>query len=699
MKKLICIAFVSLFAQSVMAEQSLPDYGSPRFYGYLRYDAETVSQDGSGLYSIDVVPEGRVKVVDLSVAGTGGGCYGDNRYYVVDYTQSKYGELTSVKLKVYDPADWTVLEEKEIPQTSIPTTMTYNPVESTIYGCFFNNETDKPEFGTLSKADGSTTVIKVLETSISAMACNHKGELYAIDANGDLLRYIPSTSDFELVGKTGLTPKYLQDAAFDYGTKQLYWFAMTDNEAEAGIYIVDLSTGKATRVTEYATGEKEFSGVFSMTPVYADGVPAMVPDCSMSINSATMGASVKFVMPVETYGGQSLSGTLDYEVIVDGTTVKSGSAPVGGNVDAGCTLTRGDRVVSVRAVNDAGAGPDYIIREFVGYDEPAKVKNLAATRIEDGIKVSWDLNPEGAHGKPVDKDNIRYTVTRMPDGVTVASSISATECVDVAEREEPSLVYYEVEAADGSYVSAKAASNQVMAGKALAVPFAYDFRDKPGFGLFTVIDNNGDGNSWIFRDKYGVVNVAGRVDADDWLVTPPVTLEKGTKYKLTVSLGVAMDTEVFEIRYGKGSGVAAMTETAVEPTEIDDIDAWYRDVWDEPGNIVAYVTPTDDGEYCFGIHAISPAGTLFLYCCDFAIDKATPVGLGVVGVDVAGPQIVVESGRIVVTGAEGDIDIYSVSGTCVGSCKAVAGEAHVFNLGKGVYVLKTVGHVSKVMVR
>ncbi len=236
----------------ITAEEFDGNYSSPKFYGYLRYDAETFTQAGGpcGLYSIDIVPDGRVTPVNLSVGGIGGACWGDGKYYVIDYTQTNQGELTSVKLKIYTPEDWSVIYGKEIPQTSIPTTMTYNPADGQIYGCFFNNDTDKMEFGILDKEDGSTSVIKVLDTSITALASDNRGTIYAIDVDGDLLRY-NQEMDFDRIGATGLKPKYIQDAAFDFGTRQLYWFAMTGNEDEAGVYNVDLTSGAATRLTRY----------------------------------------------------------------------------------------------------------------------------------------------------------------------------------------------------------------------------------------------------------------------------------------------------------------------------------------------------------------------------------------------------------------------------------------------------------------
>lgn len=681
-------------------EETAGNFSSPRFYGYLRYDAETFTQAGGprGLYSIDVLPEGRVTAVDLSVGGVGGACYGDGKYYVIDYTQNNQGELTSVTLRTYDPADWSMTSEIDIPQTSIPSTITYNPADKKIYGSFFNNETDKYEFGILSTEDGKTSVIKVLETSLTALASDNKGTLYAIDAAGDLLKYDPAGKDFSKIGATGLQPKYIQDAAFDFGTRMLYWFAMTGNENEAGIYNVDLTTGAATRLTSYVTGEKEFTGVFSMTPVYDDAVPSIVTDFSMDV-TVDGNATVNFKLPATTYGDAPLSGPLGYEILVDGTAVKEGSAQAGTRVNLALHLEDGNRIVSVRATNAAGAGPEYIAREFVGFDQPDKVKNILAVRNQEGILITWDAVNTGVHALPVDVDNISYTVTRMPDETVVATGLKETLFTDKTAASQPALVSYTITATDGTSTSDGAQSNQVVMGEALTLPFKYDFRDKPGMGLFTTIDNNGDGASWMFRDKYGILCMFSANSADDWLITPPLKLSKNRKYKVTASMGVAMFPERFEIKYGKGAQVADLTLTAVEPTDIDDENAYYHDVWDNPGNIVAEITPAEDGEYHFAVHAISDPDALFLYCCDFALEDNGEASVSAIAGDAAALTVTAGADCIAISGATGKVEVYTASGALVASATVPADGQLTIPAAKGFYIVSAGGRAFKIMVK
>ncbi len=436
-----------------------------------------------------------------------------------------------------------------------------------------------------------------------------------------------------------------------------------------------------------------------MTSVYPDEVPFMVTECSRVVG-IDGNATFNFTMPSATYGDAPLSGALEYEILVDGVLVKRGEAEAGMAVEQkDIRLDNGNRVISIRACNSSGAGPEYIIREFVGFDQPEKVGNIVAVRAQEGIHVSWDAVETGVHSLPVDVENIRYSVIRMPAGVEVASDVKETEWTDISAVTEASLVHYEVIATDGMYVSDPAQSNSVVMGEALTLPFAYDFRNKPGLGLFTTIDNNSDGASWIFRDKYGILCMPSSVAADDWLITPPLKLSKGIKYKLTASLGVGMDPERFEIRYGKGAQVGDMTLTAVEPTLIDMDNAFYRDVWNEPGNIVAEITPEEDGEYNFAVHAISDPGALFLYCCDMALEASGESAVETVGMESGEIYVATGSDGVTVSGVSGIVEVYTVSGIKVAQHMLTDAQPVEMPLAKGFYIVKAGGNAVKIMIR
>lgn len=692
MKRLYLIALTALASQSLMLG-AVPG-SQPRFYGYLRYDAETFTQSGgpTGLYSVDAVGDGRVKSVDLSLTALGGGCFGDGKYYVVDYEQTRYGTLTSVKLKVYDPEGWSLISEKEIPETSIPTTMTYNPVDGEIYGCFFNNESDKMEFGTLNKEDGSTTVRKQLDMSITAMACDHKGTIYIISSAGDLSRYDSASGDFVKIGATGLAPKYIQDATFDYDTKALYWFAMTDRADDAGIYVVDTQSGAASRVTTYATGEKELTGVFSLATVKDNAAPGLVDNLSVTVD-AEMKATVSFKMPSVTYGNEALSGSAAYEVAVNGVKSADGNATAGQDVTVTVPVAQGECRIGVTVSTTAGQGPTCYNVIFAGFDTPAKVTDVVATRSESGVKVTWKGVTAGAGGNPIDLENLSYTVTRMPEGAVVATGLTELEAVDAVSTDSATMCYYEVKAVAGGLSSEPAVSNDVVYGAPVELPFTHDFRNKAGLGLIAVDDANADGVTWFFRDNYGILVGDGGSELDDWLIMPPFNLSSGRKYKLTASIGVAMGEETFEVKYGMGNRPEQLTKSLIQPTKIDDNDYWYRDAWSNPGNFTAYLEPETSGEYQIAVHGISNPSGLFLYCCDLALEDAGASGVDEVVAQSGAPAVIVNDGTIVANAES--VTVYAVSGQAV----VTLSNGERVSVAPGVYLVKAGESVKKLLVK
>ena len=298
----------------------------PTLYGYLLYDAETFTSDGGpyGIYSMDVVPNAKIEAVNLDVRANGGGCYADGKYYTIQYA-SRYGSITTCKLVTYDASTWAQLSSVDASQKCIASTMTYNPADKQIYGCFFDNEADRFVFGTLDLATVAPTPIKVLDKdrAYKALAADADGTVYGIDDKGDFYRYDVSGADFVKVGATGFLPELVQDATFDLASRQLYWAAYS--EKEWGIYNVDVKTGVATKVSDYVTGKKEFSTLYTLTPVYEKDQPGMVGNVLLDFAAGAVDGKLKFVMPSVSYGGSSLDGTLSYKVTVsnDGKVIDS----------------------------------------------------------------------------------------------------------------------------------------------------------------------------------------------------------------------------------------------------------------------------------------------------------------------------------------------------------------------------------------
>lgn len=131
-------------------------------------------------------------------------------------------------------------------------------------------------------------------------------------------------------------------------------------------------------------------------------------------------------------------------------------------------------------------------------------------------------------------------------------------------------------------------------------PFEESFSTSDFTETFTILDVNGDGTRWEPYLGSAQVSYNSDMAMDDWLITPPLALEGGKKYVLSLELltGSGSDKERFEVKFGTSNTVDAMTQCVIEPMEIAHT------------KYVSYsgtITPDESGVYYVGIHGCSDA--------------------------------------------------------------------------------------------
>lgn len=663
---------------------------SVTLYGNLIYDASLNGVAPTGIYSTDVVPSATVSKVSSSVTkANGGACLADTAYFAIEYT-TKYGNINACYLNSYDPVTWKLTNQVEAPHSSVATSLTYNPADKKIYGSFYSEEREKFYFGTLNTTTANCDTITFLDHSFNALASDASGTMYFVNDEGNFGKISATDGSITIIGPTGFKPKYLQDATFDYGTKQFYWCAFNDDDSQSGIYTVDLATGKATRVSVWATGGKEFVGVFSKTPVFAAGVPDIPTSLAVDFTGASLSGKATFTMPSATYAGTAISGDLGYEVLVDGHVAAAGKAAAGAAVTVDLSVVRGEHSVSVRAKNEAGSGPEYVAKRYFGTDVPAAVATASAARANGGALIKWKAVTTGAHGAEFDASAVAYDVIRYPDSVAVATGVKGTECADNHSVPAMGSYYYEVVATAGDYKAAPAKTNSVVLGEALQVPYSKTFSDGD-MSLYTIVDANSDGSTWGSDFRGARYTFSNTNAADDWLITPPLRMTANVKYTITAEFANAMDpyTEKAEVKVGRNSTPDAMTSSVIPATSVD---GGYR----SPIDMVGHFTPDADGDYFIGLHAVSDAGALYLYC--YKLDVVSDA-TGVIASVVNNAVVRAGEGCIMVTGADGArVLVASVDGRVVAQYANAAGEISL-PVQPGLYVVAVNGTSTKVVVK
>lgn len=156
-------------------------------------------------------------------------------------------------------------------KTQQPIDLTYDPFNDVVYGIFYDGNTYK--IGTLDMETLKVTNISregLLYGAPKCIAVNSKGELFAIDASGNVYRIDKTDGRLNTIGNVGFKSQdQYMSATFDLRTDKLYWIGFinsgkstyaTDGTNSAllpslggrdtGVFEIDTNTGAATLIGE-----------------------------------------------------------------------------------------------------------------------------------------------------------------------------------------------------------------------------------------------------------------------------------------------------------------------------------------------------------------------------------------------------------------------------------------------------------------
>lgn len=137
----------------------------------------------------------------------------------------------------------------------------------------------------------------------------------------------------------------------------------------------------------------------------------------------------------------------------------------------------------------------------------------------------------------------------------------------------------------------------------LSTPYSNNFNAKNSLDGYTRINLlNTSNNFEVFNGRVRLFpNDNGN---DHWLITPPVTLQKGMYYILTFNAkSKADDAGNLDVMLGKGADPAMLTQRVMETIPLDKADNIYM------GNREEYFTVEEDGQYFLGFHFTREAKT------------------------------------------------------------------------------------------
>lgn len=532
-----------------------------------------------GIYNADP----QALVTGSKVVANAGSVYFDGRFRFIsaDYSYADQGYV-SANLFDYTVNDneWvssgrhTTLQDDQMGLLGVETA--FDRATGKVYGVFYKDKSlAEMEFGVADYDALTRTTIGSATRKYVAIGLTADLVMYGVAEDGNLYRISTDDGTETLVGSTGLTllkedgTTNVQSGEIDQRDGTFYW-AATDAEGKSALYTVDLTTGAATKLSDF-TAHGQMYALTVPYPIAEDDAPANVTNLKVAFEKATTSGTVTFRMPAVTFAGDVLDGETEYRVIA-GTDTISGVAQPGERVSVAVTGEDGTECgYTVWAVNGVGAGPKRSATAYCGMDSPSSLQGLTLSKgdAEGQLVLSWD-EPLGRRGGYVGE--VVYTVLRNATD-TVAKNIVEQTFTETMPVEGMNAYNYKVVALCNNDSKVSATSNTVVLGDYVDVPFVDDFSNETRFGIYTVEDVNGDGFTWKYR-SYTPMSACysnSYTDAaDDWLLTPPVKLAAGKIYavRFCVSENNAKYTNKLEVKYGEGNTAAELVNTAFDTFDV-----------------------------------------------------------------------------------------------------------------------------------
>lgn len=550
--------------------------------------------------------------------GTGGATFFDNVFHYIDY-MSYYG-MTSYYYGEYSTEDWT----ETVPYSSnssagniANTGSTYDPASGNVYAFSGNTSFETIDYGGFS----SHVIKQFSDTSFISIAANAQGEIYAISKGGGLHKIDKSTGADTYIGYTGVQlsnwTNNNQGSAFDMKTGKLYWAAYPNGKSNSVLYVIDVATGKASYIGDFPNS-CQIGSIYVPAPAAEDGAPAKASDLIVNFEGAEKTGTVTFTLPTKTFDGNDLTGDLVYYLVVNSDTLATDTAAAGTQVTKSVTVpSSGSTKFNVTTHNSVGKSPNASVTKWIGYDEPYPLSYFSQSMDSTGkVTLSWSPVTSVKHNGYIDK--ITYRIVRMPREETVADGIDSTRFVDQLPDSIPMTSYwYRIYAVNGDMTSTvcEQSYNKVTYGGAFDIPWYCSFEGEDSMKLFTTVKKDGDYNDWYRSsssywdsdknewENYYFAYIYGSSSAplDNWLITPPLKMKGGREYNFGYSYksGTWQKDNLMLIAFGQGTNPSNY-ETVSDTLKFSGTGMpWYHNT--------TTVRVSEDGEYRFAFHAISPA--------------------------------------------------------------------------------------------
>lgn len=558
--------------------------------------------------------------------------------YMLSY--DSYSESPENHLTTYDRGTLEFVSQEPLPNDFIANDLAVDPVTGNLYGVFVS-KSNEYHFGyinletktrtNVAKYDllyreGETTIDRVM-----ALCFSPEGVAYGLTFAGRLVTFDRETGAYTVIGETKWNINYVSCARWDEKTG-LILYAFSNQDGRHYFYTIDPKTAERNMLEEVPGSITAFFTPYDYVKPKAPSAPQNV---TLSFPEGKRQGVLSFKAPATSQNGDEISGNLNYRIVRKGKTVTEGEVRCGGMASVDITAPMDGTVTySVVLSNNYGESLRGKTSAFAGVDVPS-TPSVTAEKTDKGIKLNWTAVTTGKNGGYIKADDIYYTVYRYPGKETVVSRTTDTSYTDeVAEPAEGQVkqYWYTVTAVCGDNMSEAAKSNKVVLGY-FTPTWTESFSEETSLDNFTIINNSGYNFSdeettsgWRWNNYWRSAGAFYHPFAqmDDWLITPPMMMEKGKTYRITFKAGAYWDRtkNYLEVCAGNDNTAAAMNKVLLPKFNVQSENQ--KGDWMDAYS-VDYV-PEETGLQYVGFHCLSEPNQLWLYLDDIKIFEGITAG-------------------------------------------------------------------------
>ena len=430
-------------------------------------------------------------------------------------------------------------------------------------------------------------------------------------------------------------------------------------------------------------------GSTSYSPIFVDDlaldetieIPAAVTDLTVTPGeNGTLSATIQWTNPSLSAAGTPLSHLTKMELYRNETLIDTQLEPEMGTAQQFVDETvpePGSYLYKIVGYVDENAGEITTTEsEWIGLDSPMPVTELTLSDVDGTPHLSFKAPAGGANGGYIDRESIIYRIVRNPGNELLTEQLTDTTYIDTDDL-ALALYSYEVTALLGDTESEPATSNALVFGGALALPYETEMATADETALWTIVDGNNDGKSWVYNDDDDDMEYTAYSAADDWLFTPPFKAGKGSHtLEFRASVFSALFAESMEITLSRDTVPGESQQVITSYPEITSrLAELYSADFDVP----------EEGDWYLGFHITSPNpfGLYISYCSI----KSNVISAINETEQAAGIYYQRESQSLVLKSA-GHLDVVDLRGATVISCQVESGTLDVSQLPTGLYIAR-----------